>query len=239
MSRKTLYEISFAVLALFAVVLATADILSKIPLEYQTLYVIIDRIILAIFAIDYFTRLYLAKDKKKYFKENIFELLSIIPLDSFFRGFRIFRVIRIVRVMFLTKRLSSRANSFLNTNGFIYILLITISTILTGSVIIYYLEKDITMKTFGDELWWSFVTVTTVGYGDLSPATGAGRITAAILMIVGIGFIGMLTGTIATYFIKKVKSPKVHDENQILNLSGLDKVKFEMIREYSEYIQNK
>ena len=238
MSRKTLYEISFAVLALFAVVLATADILSKIPLEYQTLYVIIDRIILAIFAIDYFTRLYLAKDKKKYFKENIFELLSIIPLDSFFRGFRIFRVIRIVRVMFLTKR-SSRANSFLNTNGFIYILLITISTILTGSVIIYYLEKDITMKTFGDALWWSFVTVTTVGYGDLSPATGAGRITAAILMIVGIGFIGMLTGTIATYFIKKVKSPKVHDENQILNLSGLDKVKFEMIREYSEYIQNK
>lgn len=239
MNRKTFYEISFAVLALFAVTLAAADILNKIPTAYQNLYIIIDRIILGIFAIDYFVRLYLAKDKKKYFKENIFELLSIIPLDSFFRGFRIFRIIRIVRVLILTKRLSSRANSFLNTNGFIYVLLITIATIIIGSVTIYYLEKNITMNTFGDALWWSFVTVTTVGYGDLSPATGAGRITASILMMVGIGFIGMLTGTIATYFIRKVKSPKIQNKNQVLDLTDMDCEKFEMIKDYSEYIKNK
>ena len=51
-----------------------------------------------------------------------------------------------------------------------------------------------------DALWWAFVTSTTVGYGDISPSTGAGRIVAVILMLMGIGLVSMLTGTIATYF---------------------------------------
>ncbi len=51
-------------------------------------------------------------------------------------------------------------------------------------------------------LWWSIVTATTVGYGDISPSTGLGRLIALILMATGIGLLGMITGSIATYFIK-------------------------------------
>jgi len=54
----------------------------------------------------------------------------------------------------------------------------------------------------GDGIWWSVVTSTTVGYGDLSPVTPIGRGLAVVLMIVGIGTIGMITGSIATYFIE-------------------------------------
>ena len=59
---------------------------------------------------------------------------------------------------------------------------------------------------FSDALWWSFVTCTTVGYGDLSPETTIGRVTAVILMMFGIGFLGMLTGSITTFFTNRIKT---------------------------------
>lgn len=58
---------------------------------------------------------------------------------------------------------------------------------------------------FQDALWWSFVTATTVGYGDLSPATNAGRIVASLLMLVGIGLIGSLTSSITSFFLHPVE----------------------------------
>ena len=74
--------------------------------------------------------------------------------------------------------------------------------ILLGAFGIYNFEKNITVNTFIDSIWWSFVTATTVGYGDVSPSTLPGRIVAVILMITGIGTIGSVTGTFATFFIK-------------------------------------
>ena len=66
---------------------------------------------------------------------------------------------------------------------------------------------------FFDAIWWSFVTTTTVGYGDISPSTNIGRLIAAILMIIGIGLIGSLTSTITTYFINAGK--KTVDDTKI------------------------
>jgi len=57
-------------------------------------------------------------------------------------------------------------------------------------------------KTFWDGMWWAVVTVTTVGYGDLYPHTVAGRLVAMLLMLVGIGFIAVLTASIASVFVK-------------------------------------
>ena len=57
---------------------------------------------------------------------------------------------------------------------------------------------------FGDALWWSLVTATTVSYGDISPQTIGGRILTGILMIAGIGFLGILTSSIATFFMNRL-----------------------------------
>jgi voltage-gated potassium channel len=63
--------------------------------------------------------------------------------------------------------------------------------------------KGSNIHSFGDALWWAIVTVTTVGYGDKFPVTAGGRGVATVLMFVGIGLIGVLTATVASYFVEQ------------------------------------
>jgi len=64
------------------------------------------------------------------------------------------------------------------------------------------------IKTAGDAIWWAFVTITTVGYGDRFPVTSAGRIIAAFLMITGVALFGTFTGFVAAWFMDGDKSNK-------------------------------
>jgi voltage-gated potassium channel len=63
--------------------------------------------------------------------------------------------------------------------------------------------KGSNIHSYGDALWWAVVTVTTVGYGDRFPVTDLGRAVAVVLMLVGIGLIGVLTATVASFFVQE------------------------------------
>jgi voltage-gated potassium channel len=87
-----------------------------------------------------------------------------------------------------------------------YVLLAVITIIFACSALVLSFEahaKGSNIHNFGDALWWAVVTVTTVGYGDKYPVTGGGRGVAAILMFVGIGLIGVLTATVASFFVEQ------------------------------------
>ncbi len=217
-SNILIYEITIAVLAVIAVTIALMDLIGVVSIAESVGLTWLDRIILSIFTIDYFTRLVISENKKKFIKTNVFDLIAIIPFNSVFRVFRIARVFRVARLARLSKmtkilktarifafskKFSGQLKKFIKTNGFIYILTFTVATVFIGAVLIFAIEKGNTIESFSDAIWFSFVTITTVGYGDISPATGLGRLIAAVLMIIGIGFIGMLTGTIATFFLAK------------------------------------
>lgn len=146
---------------------------------------------------------FILKSKWEYIKKNPFDIIAILPLDSIFRIARIARAIRIIRVFSIVSKSFKPVLDIFNTNGLNKVVTVTISLIFISSVPIYYFEPNI--LTFEDALWWSVVTATTVGYGDISPETGLGRLIAIILMLFGIGLIGMLTGSIATYFIGENK----------------------------------
>lgn len=250
-----IYEIFIIVLAVIAVTITILDLTSVISLLEGSFLYWVDVGILIIFTIDYFTRLTFAKEKTKFFKSNIFDLIAIIPFNSMFRifrTFRLFRVLRVTRIFRLTKmtrlvrgfalmgRLKGNLNIFINTNGFIYTIYITISTLILSTIGVYFIEFKAKGIPFSECLWWSFATTTTVGYGGIDPETFAARFIAAILMLVGIGFTGMLTGTIATYFLdpKNFKKDDTMQET-VIDISDLESDKIKQITDYVEFIRNK
>jgi voltage-gated potassium channel len=83
--------------------------------------------------------------------------------------------------------------------------MIFLSLIILGSLSIYYLERNINehFLTFGDALWWTIVTITTVGYGDKYPLTTAGKVIAVIVMFGGIASFGYVAGSLLENIIKK------------------------------------
>jgi voltage-gated potassium channel len=69
-----------------------------------------------------------------------------------------------------------------------------------------------TIRTFPEAVWWAFVTITTVGYGDYTPVTETGRLVAIGLMISGIALLGVVTATIASWFVEQVQTDQVAQE---------------------------
>ncbi len=223
-SRKVyiIYNLSMALLAILVAIIIVIQFTVPLNSKINLLLNIIDRVIWIIFVIDYLYRLYKSKNKKRFIKRNIFDLISILPFYSFlkvFRGLKIFKIGRLaqlyraseaVRILAVVERSNKNLSRFMRTNNFNYTLGVAIVIILISSILISFIEKI----NLGSSLWWSIVTVTTVGYGDIYPQTPYGKIIASILMLVGIGFISSLTSTLSAYFIEKEKY-----ENDILKKS--------------------
>ncbi|HET8766046.1 MAG TPA: potassium channel family protein, partial [Pedococcus sp.] len=77
------------------------------------------------------------------------------------------------------------------------------------------------ITTFGDALWWSATTVTTVGYGDRYPVTGQGRIVAVALMVTGIALLGVITAAIASWFVEKVSEVQAAEDRTTAHVGEL------------------
>lgn len=205
-AHKT-YELIIGILALFSVAITIFDFSGVINLN-STPWDIVDNGILIIFTLDYVSRFIEAKDKKYFFKHNIFDLLAIIPFNSMFTLFRFSRMFRVLRLFKLFKfvrlvgfigKAQSKLKEFSRINGFIY-LLWTCLAILFISATLYSLAERV---SWSEALWWAIVTSTTVGYGDISPHTLVGKLAAVLLMLIGVGFIGILTSTITSFFEKE------------------------------------
>lgn len=208
---KLCYDIFMAILAMSIIVSLFYQ--NRSNLTENELHIInqIDFCVWLVFAIDYFTRLILSNNKYFFFRNNIIDLISILPFNIAFQGFRAARILRIIymlRVFIYLNRLYKRLNAILTTNDFHHVIWFTFSTIFCGAIAITYIED----MNIGDALWWSFVTTTTVGYGDIAPQSLWGRIVAVFLMIIGIGFLSTLTGTIATFFINDQMRLNYRDE---------------------------
>lgn len=198
-TQHKIYDILISSLAAAAVILVLID-LSEGLNEWQSR---LDLGILTIFLIDYLVRLWIAPDKWKFVRTNICDLIAILPFHTIFRLFkaasltRAARLAKLPRLFAFLYRPLKKARRFLNTNGFKYVAFVTAALIILGGILIHFAEG----MSYGDGIWWAFVTTTTVGYGDISPSTFYGRMIAMVLMLVGIGLIGTVTSTLTSYFL--------------------------------------
>lgn len=228
------YELAMAFLSIISIVLIVLDYAKSIDITVYP-HNLLDNSILSIFTLDYFIRLIISKNKRAFFINNIWDLLSIIPVNQifyFFRATRVFRILRLLKLLRLVRLvgLTGRLRKFINTNGLIYYIYISIVVLIIGASMYSISEK----VDFVTALWWSITTATTVGYGDISPTTTIGKLAAIMVMIIGIGFVGMLTSSISSFFTTdevdlKEELAKLHKENKQLN-EKLDKLEQTVIK---------
>jgi voltage-gated potassium channel len=154
----------------------------------------------ALFAVDYVVRLALARRRWRFVWQHLFDLAVILlPM------FRQLRVLRLITVLSALNR--QMRDDFRGRIG-VYVVGATALVSFAASLAVYDVERrhpDASITSFGDALWWTITTITTVGYGDRYPVTWQGRLVAASLMIAGIALLGTITGTIASWFVERIR----------------------------------
>lgn len=151
----------------------------------------------ALFVGDYLTRFALARRKLRFLATHPFDgLVLLLPM------LRALRVVTVVAV--LNRRLARTVRHRIA----IYSSGVTALLGLSASLAVLDAERnapDATITTFGDAVWWTLTTITTVGYGDRYPVTGEGRLVAGALMVGGIALLGVVTGLVASWFVRVVE----------------------------------
>jgi voltage-gated potassium channel len=99
---------------------------------------------------------------------------------------------------------------------------VTVSATIISGVLIHFTDKK-TFPNIGDGLWWGIQTVTTVGYGDLVPTSTTGRLVGALVMVVGIGFLTVITAAITSAFVESARRRLAGSETDRLS-AKLDQI---------------
>lgn len=213
MKKNETYEVFIGLLALMIAIMLSLELMIVLPKDVLRTFYYIKVMVWFIFCIDCFVRFLLCKHKAKFAGENIIDLFSIIPMRIYLVASRmlnlnvlisvqlIIKIVMLIRLVILVLKFKNKIKESIKINRFTYVLILTTLIIVISAVIISLLEN----MSFGDALWWCFVTFTTVGYGDVLLTTTIGRMVAVILMVVGIGFIGITTSTIAVHIINDRK----------------------------------
>ena len=160
------------------------------PLERW--FLIGDLVIWTIFVIDLVVRVWLAEDRRRFLITHWAEVLIVaVP---------VFRPLRLLRLALLVPRISDIIKR--RAVGGSLVAAVVAIAVATISVALVEQAGDGQIGDWGTALWWALATITTVGYGDVVPATLVGRVIGSLLMIVGIGVFGVVTANVAAWFIE-------------------------------------
>ncbi len=188
--------LTFLALA-FLVAFSYPAFVNSVPSSTQTLLNIVQWISWIAFAADLIYGLSTAENKKKYLKKHPLEVAAV--LLPFLRPLRLMRVISFgglaIQKVAIGRQFAITVKVFLASIFVAYISAVQITITERG-------VDGSNIKNFGDGLWWAMTTVTTVGYGDRYPTTTEGRFIAIALMIMGISLMGVITASVAAWFVK-------------------------------------
>jgi voltage-gated potassium channel len=164
------------------------------------------------FLIEMVVMLHVSPRPTEWLRRHPLDAIVVVLSPPFLPGPNaVLRILRLTRVVRLARVFSVRG--LLSLEGVAYALFLVAFVVLMGGAVYATFE---TQNNLWDGIWWAVVTVTTVGYGDLSPVTTEGRITAIVVMFVGIGFVAFLTAFIADRFIRRETAEVSEHERQVL-----------------------
>lgn len=196
-------DLPLVILAIVWAVVLLVPIVVRLSATGSGILTTVDFLLWGLFVVDYLVKLYLSPSRTQFFIHHLVDLAVVaIPL---LRPLRILRLLTLFRVGLVLTASVVRLRAVITHRGLHVVLLVAMAIIFVGAGLELGFEADVsgsTIQNYGDALWWAIVTVTTVGYGDKFPSTSGGRGVAVVLMLVGIGLIGILTATVASYFVE-------------------------------------
>jgi len=195
------WELGFAALAVLFVSLAFVPAEPGSATE-DALFAA-DWLITGIFIAEFASRFWAAPSRRAYLRGHWLDLLSCIPPARPMRAFRLLRLLRLVRAFAGVGRALTRVERLAKHKGLVWLFVGWIAVMLLSATGLYISEVGVNQAIDSplDALWWGLTTMTTVGYGDVFPTTGEGRIAAAVLMILGIGLYSAITATLTSFLI--------------------------------------
>lgn len=183
----------------------------------------IDYLVWAFFVVEYLIRVYLSPDRRIFVTRHLLDLVVVVvPVLRPLRAMRVMRFLRLGRAGLVLARGLQRSKAILTHKGLHFVLLAVLAILGVGAALEVVFERHAhgaTIHNYGQALWWAVVTATTVGYGDSFPTSAAGRGVAVVIMLVGIGFIGVLTATVASFFVQEQA-----DEEKVELMARLDRI---------------
>ncbi len=178
-----------------------------LPPEALRLCQVVTFVTWLVFVADYVIRLRLSRDRRRFVVTHLPDLaVVLLPL---------LRPLRLLRLVSLLAVLNRHAGSSLRGRVALYVAGSFVLVLFVSALAVLDAERGqpgAVISSLADALWWSATTVTTVGYGDLYPVTGEGRIVAVGLMISGIALVGIVTASLASWLIERIA--EVEEESQ-------------------------
>jgi voltage-gated potassium channel len=225
-------NMSLIILILLNIVSFILSTIESLNDEFGNLFFLFEVFSVIIFSVEYSLRIWSCTSDERFNNSiagrikfiftpmAVVDFLSIAPFYLPFLGLdlrmvRILRVFRIFRIFKLGRYSASldllRKVFIKKKEELLLTTLIMFALLLISSTLIYYAERDAQPEAFANipqSIWWSIVTLTTVGYGDSSPVTIAGKIIAGLVAVIGIGFFALPVGIFSSGFVEEIQKRK-------------------------------
>ena len=181
-------------------------------------FVLADWIAWLVFVVEYAVGFAVSQNRRRYASSAWLGLVVVIVsfplLPSLFalaRLARIARLFRLVRIVAFGARAIPALKASLGRRGLLYVLGLFVLLIVMSGALISVAEPETVHGNMWDGMWWAIVTATTVGYGDISPATLPGRAIAVALMLFGIGLTATLAASVAAFFVRTDQGSELYE----------------------------
>lgn len=227
--QSRLFEGAMATLIVLNVVAFTVETVPAIHDRHAASFLLFDLFSIAVFTIEYAARLWVCTEHPPFhglspirarlkFARSPLMIVDFLAIAPFYLGFlfaldlRILRILRLLR-FFKLARFSPAFNTMLRvisreSDALLGVLIVLMGMVIIAASLLYLVEGHLPGSAFAtvpEAMWWAIATLTTVGYGDVTPVTAAGKILAGMVMVCGLGFFALPIGIIASAFMDEFR----------------------------------
>ena len=232
-----LFDIILLIAIVFSIIIVMLESVKSLDTKYHNFFNISEWVITILFSIEYILRILCVSKPKKYIFSfyGLVDLLSTLPkyisffiLDSHFLSvFRALRLLRVFRILKLIRYIGESNNlikAFKRSHSkiFIFIFFVFIISIILGTIMYLIEGPENGFMSIPQSIYWCIVTLTTVGFGDITPQTTIGQILASLIMIIGYGIIAVPTGIVSAEYVSSTKDKSSNLTNSSCENCGID-----------------